>query len=278
MVLSPVIGYHYTQDDRKSKPTTREKKGNNVKNYYEKELLINSTFADRACVMGVYQATLLIQDAMTEFFHQYGCDAVRLSKSHNVVWAVARTKIRFDRHPFWMERVRVRAFPVKLTPIAVHLNVLVETLEGEPLIRCRQELCVIDSEDHSLRRVDSTPFPLDMGVSDPVLPDPCRRMKLDLGEEKKVLSHTVRTTDTDMNHHTNNAAYIRLVCDCLPSDFWDRKQIREFDVQYVNESVEGETLDAYLDLEEDAGAVQMKRGDKTLIKSYFLLGPAVSLL
>ena len=128
MVLSPVIGYHYTQDDRKSKPTTREKKGNNVKNYYEKELLINATFADRACVMGVYQATLLIQDAMTEFFHQYGCDAVRLSKSHNVVWAVARTKIRFDRHPFWMERVRVRAFPVKLTPIAVHLNVLVETL------------------------------------------------------------------------------------------------------------------------------------------------------
>ena len=102
--------------------------------------------------------------------------------------------------------------------------------------------------------------------------------EMDPQEEKKVLSHTVRTTDTDMNHHTNNAAYIRLVCDCLPSDFWDRKQIREFDVQYVNESVEGETLDAYLDLEEDAGAVQMKRGDKTLIKSYFLLGPAVSLL
>lgn len=247
-----------------------------MKNYYEKELLVSSSFADRACVMGIYQTTLVIQDVMTEFFHQYGCDAVRLSKSHNAVWAVARTKVRFDGHPFWMDRVRVRAWPVKLTPIAVHLNVLIETLEGAPLVRCRQELCVIDAKDHSLRRVDSTPFPLDLDLLPPALPDPCRRMKMDLGEEKSAFSYTVRTTDTDMNHHMNNAAYIRLVCDALPSDFWDKKQIQEFDIQYVNESVEGETLEVFLDLGEDDGAVQMKLGDKTLIKSYFLLGPAVS--
>ena len=255
---------------------TFEQKGTNVKNYYEKELLVSSAFADRACVMGVYQTTMVIQDAMTEFFHSYGCDAVRLSKSHRAVWAVARTKIHFDGHPFWMDRVRLRVWPVKITSIAVHLNILLETLSGEPLVRCRQELCAIDADDHSLRRVDSTPFPMDLTLLPPALPDPCRRMKLDLGEEKKVFSYTVRTSDTDMNHHTNNAAYIRLVCDSLPSDFWDRKQVQEFDVQYVNESMEGDTLDVYLDLEEDAGAVQMKLGDKTLIKSYFLLGSAVS--
>lgn len=247
-----------------------------MKNYYEKELLVSSTFADYACVMNIYQTTLVIQDAMTEFFHQYGCDAVRLSKTHAAVWAVARTKVRFEDHPFWMDRVRLRAWPVKITPIAVHLNVLIESPEGKPLVRCRQELCAIDVKDHSLRRVDSTPFPMELALLPPALPDPCRRMKMDLGEEKKVFSHKVRTSDTDMNRHMNNAAYIRLICDCLPSEFWDRKQIREFDIQYVNESVEGETLDAYLELEEEAGSVQMKLGEKTLIKSYFLLGPAVS--
>lgn len=247
-----------------------------MKNYYEKDMLITSTFADRACVMGVYQTALVVQDAMTEFFHQYGCDAVRLSKSHRAVWAVARTKLRFDRPPFWMDRVRLRVWPVKLTPIAVHLNVLLESEAGEPLVRCRQELCVLDAVDHSLRRVDSTPFPLDMALLPPALPDPCRRMKLDLGPEKRVFTHTIRTSDTDMNHHMNNAAYLRLVCDALPSSFWDRQRIREFDVQYVNESVEGETLDVLLELEEEAGAVQMKQGDKTLLKAAFLLGPAVS--
>ena len=272
-----MIRLHYTRpNSKKQSGAEAPQKGTAVKNYYEKELLVTSTFADRACVMGVYQATLAVQDAMTEFYHQYECDAVRLSRSHQAVWAVARTKLRFDGRPFWMDRVRMRVWPVKITPIAVHLNVLLETLEGEPLVRCRQELCVIDVADHSLRRVDSTPFPMDLPLLPPALPDPCRRMKLDLGEEKRVFSYTIRTSDTDMNHHTNNAAYIRLLCDALPSDFWDRNQIREFDVQYVNESLEGETLDVRLDLEEDAGAVQMKQGDKTLIKAYFLLGPAVS--
>ena len=250
-----------------------------MKNYYEKDMLVSSTFADRACVMNIYQTTLVIQDAMTEFYEQYGCDAVRLSRTHHAVWAVARTKVRYDRPPFWMDRVRVRVWPVKLTPIAVHLNIQIETPEGEPLIRCRQELCVIDSEDHSLRRVDSTPFPLDMGTLPPALPDPCKRMKLDLGEDKRVFSHRIRTTDTDMNGHMNNAAYVRLICDSLPSGFWDEKQIREFDIQYVNESVEGETLDVLLDLDgEDSGSVQIKRGDTTLVKSAFGLGPAVTML
>ena len=250
-----------------------------MKNYYEKDLLVSSSFADRLCVMNIYQTNLMVQDAMTEFFEQYGCDAVRLSKSHRAVWAVARTKVRYDRAPFWMDRVRVRVWPVKLTPVAVHLNVQIETPDGEPLIRCRQELCAIDVADHSLRRVDSTPFPLDMGVSDPVLPVPCRRMKLDLGEEKRAFSHLIRTTDTDMNGHMNNAAYVRLICDCLPSSFWDEKQIREFDIQYVNESVEREVLDVFLDLDgDDSGAVQIKRGETTLVKSSFGLGPAVSML
>ena len=260
---------------RRSEPNPRRKE-RALKNYYEKELLVSSVYTDRNCVMSVYQATMLIQDAMTELFHSYQCDAVRLSKSHNAVWAVARTKIRYDGYPFWMDQVRIRAFPVKITPVAVHLNCLVETLDGKSLIRSRQELCVMDVRDHRLRRVDSTPFPMDLTLLPPVLTDPCRRMKMDLVTEQRVYSHLIRTMDTDMNHHMNNIAFVRLVGDALPSDFWDHHQIYEFDIQYVNEGMEGETLEIYRDLQEDACAVQIKADDRTLVKTYFLLGPAVS--
>lgn len=39
-----------------------------MQNYYEKEVLITSTYADRRCEVGIFQAGILIQDAMTEFF------------------------------------------------------------------------------------------------------------------------------------------------------------------------------------------------------------------
>ena len=57
-----------------------------MQNYYEKEVLITSTYADRRCEVGIFQAGILIQDAMTEFFHQYDCDAIQMSRTHQAVW------------------------------------------------------------------------------------------------------------------------------------------------------------------------------------------------
>lgn len=108
-----------------------------MENYYEKEQHITAAFSDRRCELDVYHATLLFQDVMTELFHQYQCDAVRLSKTHAAVWAVARSKIRYLGMPLWNERVRVRAFPVKVTSVTIHINIQVETLAGEPLLLCR---------------------------------------------------------------------------------------------------------------------------------------------
>ena len=242
-----------------------------LKNHYEKEVNLTSTYSDRRCELGIFQAALLLQDAMTELFHQYRCDAIRLAQTHQVVWAVARTKICYDKEMLWMDHIRLKVFPVKVSPISIHLNVLLETLDGEPLLRARQEMCAIDVRDHSLRRVDSTPFPMDMDLLRPVVTAPCRRMKLKLGEECLVYSYQVRTMDTDLNHHMNNTNYIRLILDAQPSSFWDRYRVQEFDVHYVNESVEGEEIQVYCQTEAQEMAVQIKRGETTLVKAFLQL-------
>lgn len=105
-----------------------------MKNHYTKELLITSTYSDRFCELGLTQATLLLQDAMTELFYTYQCDAIRLSQSHQVIWAVARTKLRYDGPIRWMDRVKLTAFPVKVSPVAIHLNLLLEGMDGTPLL------------------------------------------------------------------------------------------------------------------------------------------------
>ena len=52
-----------------------------MKNHYEKEVNLTSTYSDRRCELGIFQAALLLQDAMTELFHQYRCDAIRLARA-----------------------------------------------------------------------------------------------------------------------------------------------------------------------------------------------------
>lgn len=242
-----------------------------MKNYYEKELLVTATYTDRRCEMGAFHAALLIQDGMTEFFSQYQCDAIRMSQTHGAVWAVARTKIHYDGDIFWMDRVRLKVFPVKISSVAVHLNILVESLDGRPLLRARQELCAIDVADHSLRRIETTPFPKELEPLPPVFTEPYQRIKLKLDEDHLAYLYRVRTMDTDMNGHINNTHYIRLILDACPSSFWDARRITDFDIHYVNEGVEGEELGFYCLEEEDALAVQVKRGETTLVKAFFSL-------
>lgn len=240
-----------------------------MKNYYEKEWTIPSAYTDRRCALSVYHAALLLQDAMTEMFHQYQCDAIQMSQSHHAIWAAARSKIKFDREIFWLDQVKMKVYPVKVTPVSVHLNVLLETPEGEPVLRCRQELCAMDVRDHSLRRVDTTPFPMEMELLPPVITEPCLRMRMKLGEESLVYQHKIRTMDTDMNHHMNNTAYVRLLADAIPSAFWDTHRVCEFDIQYVNEGMEGAVLKVYCREENGAYAMQIKEGDRVLVKSVF---------
>ena len=242
-----------------------------MKNYYEKEMLVTATYTDRRCEMGPFHAALLIQDGMTEFFAQYQCDAIRMSQSHGAVWAIARTKAHYDRDIFWMDRVRLKVFPAKISSVAVHLNILVESLDGHPLLRARQELCAIDVADHSLRRIETTPFPMALEPLPPIFTEPYQRMKLKLEEDSLVYRDLVRTMDTDMNGHINNTHYIRLMLDAYPSSFWDAHRVAGFDIHYVNEGVEGEELGFYTREEENSLAVQVKRGETTLVKAFFSL-------
>ena len=103
--------------------------------------------------------------------------------------------------------------------------------------------------------------------------DPFCRTKLKLGEEDLALRHQVRTSDTDMNQHMNNTDYVRLILDTRPSSFWNTHRIRDFDVHYVSEAVEGEELQVYCQETSGQLAVQIKRGETSLVKAFLQLEP-----
>ena len=244
-----------------------------MKNEYITEQKLTAAFTDRRCEMDVYHASQLFQDAFTEFFTQYGCDSVAMGKTHGAVWAIARSKFVYDRLPLWGEWVRMKAFPVKISAASVHLNVLVETLEGEPLLRCRQEMCVVNVTDHSLRRVNTTPFPMDLPLQPPVLDTPFERRKLALDGGDLAYTHIVLSTDTDLNGHLNNVAYVRLLLDAFPSDFWDAHPVQAFDIHFAAESREGEELQIFRKQEGDEIAFQIRAGDRAVIKAFLSLRP-----
>lgn len=242
-----------------------------MQNQYERDVLVSSTLVDSTCHMSLFQADMLLQDAMTELFYSYGCDAVRLSRDYGAVWAVARSKLILDRLPFWMDLVHLRVFPVKITPVSIHVDLLLEGRDGAPLIRGKQELCAVDVKGHGLRRVDTTSFPRELPLLPPAVTTPFRRKKVSLGEEDLRCRHVVRYSDTDMNRHMNNVAYVRLLLDAFPATFWTDRAVAEFDIQYVSECLEGEELAVLARQEGDELDVLMQTGDRVCARAFLTL-------
>lgn len=120
--------------------------------------------------------------------------------------------------------------------------------------------------------MESTPFPRDLSLLPPVMTEPFQRKKLALGPEHLAYRHIIRTSDTDMNHHMNNAAYVRLLLDAFPSDFWDGHPICAFDIHYISEGQEGEEIAIFQDCQGKDLDFQIKSGDRTLMKAHLELG------
>lgn len=237
-------------------------------NYYEKEMLLTSAFIDRNCRLGLYQVGMILQDVMTELFYQFGCDGVVVARDYSALWAFARFKFHMERCPVWMDRVRVRIFPVRVSPVTVHLNTEMETLTGETVLRCRQELCALDLRDHSLRKLVSLPYPMELPLCPPVYTAPYRRMKTVFSKENFVYEETIYPLDTDMNRHMNNVAYLRAVVNAFPAAFWDSHRIMDFDIHYLSEGREGDRVRVFLrDLGDDF-AVQVESGERILVRAF----------
>lgn len=240
-----------------------------MKHYNEKETYLAATYVDQRCELGLFQAALLVQDSVTELLYQYGCDAIKMHQTHNAVWAIARTKICYDGLPHFMDAIRIKTYPVKLSPAAIHIEIVVESSNGTPLLRCRQELCAIDAETHRLRRLHTTSFPTDLPLLPPVVTEPFYRMKGIKNEMPLSCTHPIRASDTDMNHHMNNTAYVRLVLDAFPASFWETYTIQSFDIQYVRESTEGTVLSVFC-TQEGMDFTLLIKADETVFTKCFL--------
>ena len=112
---------------------------------------------------------------------------------------------------------------------------------------------------------------MDMDLLPPVFTEPYQRRKLKLGEDDLVYRYRVRAMDTDMNGHLNNVNYIRLLLDVRPASFWAAHRIRDFDIHYVNEGMEGEELDVCCQEEEGLLSVLIRRDQTTLVKAFLTM-------
>lgn len=96
-----------------------------------------------------------------------------------------------------------------------------------------------------LVRLKEIDFPMDIAENIEIGIHGFEKLTMDLKEMEYVYTHHVRYTDLDKTGHMTNLKYVDLFLNAFDSKFFEKFQIEAFELHFLNQCFEGETIHVY---------------------------------
>lgn len=212
---------------------------------YESKYEISYTELNQDLELGLTNAVELVQSILTDYFISFGSDNETIKNKNNALWVLSKTKIHFDKSPKWKDFVYGKSYTTKIKPIRVEMETVFKDEEDKYLFGAKQEICPIDIDTRKPRKISTIEYPKDMELKESFDKEPYSRLNEQFTKEDFIYEQKIYSSDIDFSRHTNNAVYVRLIANVLTCDFLDKNQITDFEIHYINESVEGQVLRIY---------------------------------
>lgn len=213
------------------------------------EYILNTTVLSGQCDslmrLKTEAAFMSFQDMASRHAMFLGVDDFSLLENDNAMWVVSKTKVKVNKLPVWNDEVSVRTWPMGAE--GVRCNRCYQIIkDGEVVINAITEWVIIDATTRTLRKVETTSYPNDVDwINEKSIEEKFRRFRDDFMEEYFVYKRLVRSSDIDVTHHVNNVTYITMLLDTFSVKELESMTLKEIEISYLNESLEGETLSIY---------------------------------
>lgn len=195
-----------------------------------------------------------MQDCST--FHTESINrGVTYCAKHHFAWFVAAWQIQIERLPCFTEEIRICTWSFKLRPTMASRNFLVETTDGECLVKADSLWFPFDTELKKPIRIPETEGAYLCDEYRVDLPPTKRKIRL-TGDAEQMTPLTVATHHLDTNHHMNNCQYVAVANDVIRSAEKDFEP-RRICVQYKMSAQLGDVIVPYLHKEENGYGVDL---------------------
>ena len=211
-------------------------------------------------VIGAFQ---IVEDGLTAFFGSLGIDGVTIKRKYGAFWVFVKSRVRFIKKIFWNDEYTVEAWISLITLAKLHVDVCMCDKHGDRVFEARVELCALDIAAQRIKRL------AEIGI-DKSLPT---RAPADIAfgeltaEELPLVEQvTVRSTNIDHSHHTNNLEYLRFIMNTYSVAQIEARAIREVEIVYASQSYEGDVLSVQKAAHEDRDLFVLQKSGKPVVK------------
>jgi acyl-ACP thioesterase len=213
---------------------------------FEKRYIVQVSEVDFKQQLKLSSLFVYLQDMATEHANRLGVGRNVIQSKYGIIWVLNRARVDIIRYPKFKEEIIIETWPEQPEKVEFNRNFIVYDIERNIIAKAFTQWVVIDFNKRRLRR---------SSIIEEKFPEIERKRAIEctLGKIKPAgslaLSYkkTVGYSDIDVNEHLNNAKYIDYIMDCFSVDKHKKHSVKSIDVNYMHESLPGETIQLYID-------------------------------
>lgn len=215
-----------------------------MKNLYNEKIYVDSTQIDFEGKLPIIQIMKFLEIATFNHADKIGLDHTTMLKDSNAFWIVTKMKLIIKDYPIEHDKLNVSTWTHRPGMIRFDRDYLVK-VKNKLSVKATAEWCCLDATTRKLRKSDSIVFPNLEHVDKRSLTEAYSNLKCDIDSKDFVYTRTVRSTDIDINMHTNNLKYSYFAFDAFSTEELKAMFIKDYEIYFVNESKEGDNIDIY---------------------------------
>ncbi len=236
-----------------------------MKNWHTEKVLINDTMVNSSAVVPIEELVKLVQIATFNHSQKIALNHVTMLSKSNAFWVVTKIKLKILANLQSQNKVSVTTWTHALSGVRAKRDSEIK-LNNKVVAKAVSEWCCLDAVTRKIRRLDSIEYPeLEMEKTKTTNLE-FSNLKIEVGEKDFVYSRVVRSTDIDLNNHTNNIKYIGMAMDALTLNELKNFEIKEFEIYFVNESYFEDKIDIFKCVKKSLVYVEGKIQDKSIFK------------
>lgn len=237
-----------------------------MKNMYKEKLVVDDTSIDYEMRVPITEIMRMLEIATFNHADSIGLDHDNMIKTSNAFWIVSKMKLLVTGSLKSGDKATIKTWTYE--PGMIRFDRACELKVGSSIkAKAIAEWCCLDYETRRIRKGNSINFPQLEMVETKKMPTTYTNMKLDVDKDDYVYTKTIRSTDIDVNNHTNNLKYNFMAIDCFTVDEMKSMDIKEYEIYFVNESHEGDKIDIYRKKYKSYYYIEGKCVDKTIFRT-----------
>ncbi|MCE5331570.1 MAG: acyl-[acyl-carrier-protein] thioesterase [Bacteroidales bacterium] len=188
-------------------------------------------------------------------------------------WVLLRLAVEMYCFPKQYEKIQVETWVEEVGRASTTRNFLIRNEQDEMIGKASSNWAMININTRraqdmiSLNGIHKHATGVPISMEKPI--------KLGLVEGNPVDVFKVKYSDIDINGHTNSMRYVEWISDCFSLDVYRQKQIKRFEINYVNEILFDEEISIFVnETEKNDFRFEIRKEGKTACRARMVLTEA----